>query len=140
VATPAARGDVASPAGNLAQPPGSQALAPGGDASGRSGRGSADAALRGIVNIPAPPQPAASAPRPALNLELPRAAGAAAARPPPPGAALRLELPPQDARSRLSRDVEKSGRADCRTAHADKGLLAAAALAADALRRDGCKW
>jgi hypothetical protein len=138
VATPASRADAASAVGNPTQPAGAQA--PAAESGGRPGRGAADAALRGIVSIPAPPQLPASAPRPALNLELPKAAGAATVRPPPPGAALRLELPPQDARSRLSRDLEKSSRADCRTAHADKGLLAAAALAADALRRDGCKW
>jgi hypothetical protein len=102
-----------------------------------------DPALRGIINLPPPPTAAAasapSAVRPGpdrLNLDLSRGR-----TPPPAQAPLRLTLPPEDAKSRLARDIEKAGKADCRTAHADKGVLAAGALAVDALRKDGgCKW
>ena len=137
---PTARNEAALPATGVSPPAESLPSAAGSGGRGSPGRAGDDAASRGLVSIPAPPLPPASAPRPALNLELPRGAGAAPARLPPTGAALKLELPPQDARSRLSRDIEKSARGDCRTAHADKGLLGAAFLAADALRRDGCKW
>jgi hypothetical protein len=54
---------------------------------------------------------------------------------------LRLNLPPTDPKSRLARDIEKAGKPDCRTAHADKGLLGIIGLAADAVKKDsGCKW
>lgn len=97
--------------------------------------------LRGIVNVPPPPPRAASAPAGKLNLELPRAGAL------PPVQAqqrldpLRLTPPAADPRSKLARDIEKAGKADCRTAHGDKGLLAAPALVLDALNKDGgCKW
>jgi hypothetical protein len=100
-----------------------------------------DGGLRGIVNVPPPPSRAASAPEGKLNLELPRAGAL------PPTQAnqrldpLRLTPPPADPRSKLARDIEKAGKADCRNAHGDKGLLAAPALVLDALNKDGgCKW
>jgi len=74
-----------------------------------------------------------------LNLELVRprggelsgrrSAGVLAVMPRPP------ELP-----DKLAKDIERSVRADCRNAHADKGLLAIPALAADALKDNGCRW
>jgi hypothetical protein len=113
-----------------------------------------DAGLRGIINVPPPPALAASAPltspppvlaAPApgkLNLELPRS-GAVPPKPSPNQRLdpLNLSPPPADPRSKLARDVEKAGKADCRTAHNDKGLFAAPALVLDALKKDGgCKW
>jgi hypothetical protein len=112
-----------------------------------------DPALRGIINLPPPPTAAAAASAPVggtaaavppavaapgrLNLDLSRRPGAL----PPAPVPLRLTPPPADPKTRLARDIEKAGKADCRTAHADKGVLAAPAIAADALGKDGgCKW
>jgi hypothetical protein len=55
------------------------------------------------------------------------------------------ELPPlgppaSDPRVALARDIAKAARADCRTAHAGKGLLAIPFLIFDAMTDDGCKW
>lgn len=40
----------------------------------------------------------------------------------------------------LGRDIARSVRTDCRTAHAGKGLFAPLFLAADAISDRGCKW
>jgi hypothetical protein len=76
-----------------------------------------------------------------LNLELPRSGSAGpmgAQR--PPGLLPLLQAPPER-RSRLSEEIEKAGKADCRTAHADKGLLAVVPLAGSVLGGDkGCRW
>ena len=45
-----------------------------------------------------------------------------------------------DTKSKLEKAVEKTGRDDCRTAHSDKGLIGAAAVAVDNARNKGCKW
>ncbi|MFO1271223.1 MAG: hypothetical protein U1F50_06010 [Rubrivivax sp.] len=50
-----------------------------------------------------------------------------------------LPVPPET-KSKLAQDLEKNRRADCRDAYAGMGLLAAVPLAADALRKDGCRW
>ena len=85
----------------------------------------------------APAAPATGASAPALNLELPRAGAR-------PGTAsrgmLNLLPPPPERKSKLADDIEKAGRADCRTAHADKGLLAVVPLVGDAVRDKGCRW
>jgi hypothetical protein len=123
----------AGPAATAASPPGRS-----------TGDGGQDAALRGIIAIPAPPAVAASAALapPRLDLSLPKLPSDA--RVPPESAArvpLDLRLPPGESRSKFAREVEKSLKEDCRKAHADKGLLAAPALVADALRKEsGCKW
>jgi hypothetical protein len=99
--------------------------------------GAPDAGARVGHDVATAPTLPASAPR--LNLELVRprggelsgrrSAGVLAVMPRPP------ELP-----DKLAKDIEKSAHADCRTAHADKGLLAVPALAAEALKDNGCRW
>lgn len=55
--------------------------------------------------------------------------------------ALSLMPPPPPRKSKLTEDLEKAARPDCRDAHRDKGLLAAVPLAAAALGSDkGCRW
>ncbi|MGE5866922.1 MAG: hypothetical protein ACM32J_17750 [Rhizobacter sp.] len=49
--------------------------------------------------------------------------------------------PPPERRSKLAEDMEKAGKPDCRSAHADKGLLGVVPLAQAALGKDGdCRW
>ena len=82
--------------------------------------------------------PGAVTPGAPLNLELPRPRGSV----PSAGARglLNLVPPPPETRSKLAQDIEKSGKADCRKAYGNMGLLAVIPLAADAARADGCKW
>jgi hypothetical protein len=47
---------------------------------------------------------------------------------------------PPERKSKLGENMEKAGRQDCRTAHANAGVLAVAPLAADALSDKGCRW
>ena len=48
---------------------------------------------------------------------------------------------PPERDEKLARDIEKSGRADCRTAHGAMGILAVIPLVVDAVKKDGgCKW
>lgn len=47
---------------------------------------------------------------------------------------------PPERKSKLTEGIEKSAKPDCRTAHADMGLLAVVPLAADAIRDKGCRW
>ena len=52
-----------------------------------------------------------------------------------------LNAPPDDAsKSKLAKDIEKAGRADCKDAYASNGLLGALPLAKDAVTGKGCKW
>jgi hypothetical protein len=51
-----------------------------------------------------------------------------------------LGPPPSDTRVALNRGIAAAARADCRTAHAGKGLLAIPFLIFDAISGDGCKW
>ncbi|MBH9577476.1 hypothetical protein I7X39_11245, partial [Inhella sp. 1Y17] len=84
----------------------------------------------------APSAPASAVPTP-LNLNLPRRSGPLLRQ----GSSLIQILPGvPDTRSKMEKAIEEANREDCRKAHADKGLLGAAALAADALRGKGCKW
>lgn len=89
-----------------------------------------------------PPVPAASAGGPPpLNLELGTSRGTG--RPAAAGTrgALNLMPPPPERRSKLAEDMEKAGKPDCRSAHADKGLLGVVPLAQAALGKDGdCRW
>jgi hypothetical protein len=90
------------------------------------------------VGADAAAAPAVGASTPQLNLQLPQQAGAR------PGSGsrgvLNLLPPPPEQKSKLAKDIEKSGRADCRTAHADNGLLAVVPLIGDAVRDKGCRW
>jgi len=103
-----------------------------------SGRGAPDAGARVGVDVATPPSVPASAPR--LNLDLPR---------PRPGELSSqsgrgvLSLLPRvpETKSKLATEIEKAGKADCRTAYSGLGPLAVLPLAVDALKKDGgCKW
>jgi hypothetical protein len=88
-------------------------------------------------DIATPPSaPASGAP---LDLNLPRAR---APELPNRGSRGPLNLlpPPPERKSKLAEEIEKAKREDCRTAHADKGLLAVVPLVADTVRDKGCKW
>lgn len=62
------------------------------------------------------------------------------AYPRPAPAANALATPAGENDTPLARAIGKAARPDCRTAHADAGLLALAYLAKDALLDKGCKW
>jgi len=47
---------------------------------------------------------------------------------------------PAEQKSKLESDIEKAAKADCKTAHAENGLLAVIPLAKDAITGKGCKW
>jgi hypothetical protein len=47
---------------------------------------------------------------------------------------------PPERKSKLADGIDKSGKPDCRSAFADKGLLAVAPLAAAAVTDKGCRW
>lgn len=79
----------------------------------------------------------ASAPR--LNLDLVRPRGGPVSAQGPRGLLPVLPHPPEQP-SKLARDIEKSGKSDCRQAYGGMGLLAVVPLAADALRNTGCRW
>jgi hypothetical protein len=49
-------------------------------------------------------------------------------------------VPSPTEKSKLETDIEKAAKADCKTAHADAGLLAVIPLAKDAITGKGCKW
>jgi hypothetical protein len=88
-------------------------------------------------DIATPPSaPASGAP---LNLDLPRARA-----PELPNLGTRGPLnllpPPPERKSKLAEEIEKAKRQDCRTAHADKGLLSVVPLVTDTVRDKGCKW
>jgi hypothetical protein len=76
---------------------------------------------------------------PKLNLDLPRARSSVFSGQGPRGL-VPLLPPPPERKSKLTEGIEKSARPDCRTAHADKGVLGAVPLAADALSGKGCRW
>lgn len=88
----------------------------------------------------ATPASAAPAVPPRLNLQLARPRGGELSRFSATGALPLLPRPPE-LPDKLARDIERSARADCRSAYAGAGLLAVVPLAADALRSNGgCKW
>ena len=86
-----------------------------------------------------PPAAAASAP-PRLNLQLSRPRGGELSRSGSTGVLPLLPRPPERD-DKLAREIEKAGKADCRSAYAGLGPLAVIPLALDAVRKDGgCKW
>lgn len=125
----AAPGPASEPASGPASRPASRPAIP---------RGAPDAgASVGADRATAPSAPASA---PALNLNLPRPRGGELSR--LGGAGLLPVLPrPPERKTALEEEIEAAGRADCRTAHASKGLLAVVPLALDTVRgQGGCKW
>ena len=90
-------------------------------------------------DVATPPAAAASAP-PRLNLQLSRPRGGELSRSGSTGVLPLLPRPPERD-DKLAREIEKAGKADCRSAYAGLGPLAVIPLALDAVRKDGgCKW
>ena len=85
--------------------------------------------------LPAPPTNAASEPR-KLDLSLPRNFNSN----PASRGMLPLMPPPPERKSKLSQDIDKAAKPDCRKAYSGVGLLAVVPLAVDAVREGGCKW
>ena len=84
----------------------------------------------------APSQPAAAA---RLRLELVRPQGGPIAAQGSRGLLSVLPHPPE-LKTKLEKEIELSGLADCRKAYSAMGLAAAVPLIADALRGKGCRW
>ena len=103
------------------------------------GPGAPDAGTRIGQDLATPASTPASAP-PRLNLQLARPRGGELSRGGAMGLLPLLPRPP-DLPDKLAKDIDKSGKPDCRTAYAGAGLLAVIPLAVDAVRKDsGCKW
>jgi hypothetical protein len=101
------------------------------------GRGAPDAGSRVGPDAATPPSAAASTPP--LNLALPKNRGGPLSAGSTPGVLSLLPRPPE--KNKLATEIDKSGKADCRTAYSGLGPLAVLPLAADALKKDGgCKW
>ena len=84
----------------------------------------------------APSQPASAA---RLNLDLVRPRGGLIA--PQGSRGLLSVLPhPPELKSKLEKEIDLAGLADCRKAYSAMGLAAVAPLLADALRQKGCRW
>lgn len=77
---------------------------------------------------------------PKLNLNLPslRSRGSSAGGMSP--GVLPLLPPPPERKAKITEELDKAGRTDCRTAYSGMGLLAAVPLAVDAVKGSGCKW
>ncbi|MDP3613455.1 MAG: hypothetical protein Q8R98_16535 [Rubrivivax sp.] len=103
------------------------------------GTAPADAGSRVGHDVATPPAAPSSAP-PRLNLELARPRGGELSRYDTRGVLPVLPRPPERD-EKLAREIEKAGKADCRTAYGGMGPLAVIPLAVDALRKEGgCKW
>jgi hypothetical protein len=99
--------------------------------------GAPDAGPRVGQDVATPPSASASAPR--LNLQwLPPRGGELSSRG-SRGVLQLLPVPPEH-KSKLSQEMEKAGKADCRKAYGGIGLLAVLPLALDAARDKGCQW
>ena len=81
-------------------------------------------------------QPASAA---RLNLDLVRPRGGLIAAQGSRGLLSVLPHPPE-LKTKLEKEIELAGLADCRKAYSAMGLAAALPLAADALREKGCRW
>jgi hypothetical protein len=53
---------------------------------------------------------------------------------------LQLMPPPPETKTKIDTAIDKAGKADCRKAYGDMGLVAAAPLLLDAARDKGCRW
>lgn len=125
--------------GEVNAPPGPTRGDPTADpfAAPKASAGSPDAGSRLGADMAVPPSAAASAPRPPLNLSLPRGGDIAARR--GPGLIDLLPQPPER-KSKLEQSIEDATNKDCRKAYSNAGILAAIPLAVDAARGKGCKW
>lgn len=102
-----------------------------------AGRGAPDAGSR--IGPDAATLPSVSASTPPLNLALPKNRGGPLSAGSTPGVLSLLPRPPE--KNKLATEIDKSGKADCRSAYSGLGPLAVIPLAADALKKDGgCKW
>ena len=99
--------------------------------------GAPDAGANVGHDIATAPSQAASAAR--LNLDLARPRGGAIAAQGSRGLLSVLPHPPER-KTKLEKEIELSGLADCRQAYSAMGLAAVAPLVADALRGKGCRW
>jgi hypothetical protein len=102
------------------------------------GQAGPDAGSRVGHDVATPAAAAASQP-PRLNLDLARPRGGELSRFSTSGALPLLPRPPE-LDEKLARDIEKSGKADCRKAYAGAGVLAVVPLLTDAVKGSGCKW
>ncbi|HEX2009557.1 MAG TPA: hypothetical protein VJN44_01350, partial [Roseateles sp.] len=99
--------------------------------------GAPDAGSRLGHDVATPPSTPASAVPPKLNLSLPRG-GEVAGR--ESRGVLQLMPHPPERKSKLGEGIENAARKDCRDAHSDKGLVAAAPLLLGAASGKGCRW
>lgn len=99
--------------------------------------GAPDAGARLGHDIATAPSQAAPAAR--LNLDLVRPRGGLIAAQGSRGLLSVLPHPPE-LKTRLEKEIELSGLADCRKAYSAMGLAAVVPLVADALRQKGCRW
>lgn len=99
--------------------------------------GAPDAGARIGRDVATAPSTPASAPRPALNLSLPRGGELSSQG---TRGVLQLMPRPPDVKSKLSESIEKAAQADCRKAYSEQGLLAVIPLVRDAARDKGCRW
>ena len=91
-------------------------------------------------DVATPLGPAASAP-PKLNLQLNRPRGGELSRFGGTAGALPVLPRPPERDDKLAKDIEKTGKTDCRNAYTGMGPLAVIPLAIAAVRKDGgCKW
>lgn len=102
---------------------------------GRPSGGAPDAGARIGHDVATPPSVAPSAPRPALNLSLPREVSSRGSR-----GVLPVVPHPPELKTKLEKEMEKAGRDDCRKAHSEMGLLAVVPIVADTVRGKGCRW
>ena len=119
--------------------------APGQDGQGKvdlTGRsitpGNPDAGSQQGHDVATPPSAPASSPK--LNLDLPRPMRGGPISSRSSGGLFELLAHPPETKTKLQKGIEESTRKDCREAYADKGLLAALPLGADAARDKGCRW
>jgi hypothetical protein len=89
------------------------------------------------TDVPTPASPATSAPR--LNLQLARPRGGELSQGGATGVLQLLPRPPE-LPSKLAKEIEKTGKPNCKDAYAGGGLLAVVPLVLDAVRQEGCKW
>ncbi|WP_133155195.1 hypothetical protein [Kinneretia aquatilis] len=127
----------ASSNGSNAQP-GSPATATPASSS-RPGQGAPDAGAQLGHDVATPASTPPDAPR--LNLNLPRDMRGGALPSRSSSGLLNMVPPPPERKSKLEESMEAAGKKDCRKAYGEQmGLLAVIPLAADAVRKNGCKW